>query len=178
MCRTLPQGADEKGACAMDGVERVEDRFEPTRTILSSSALFDIPEILQDEGNRLWSYKAARRGKRVVLSYDDIESCDIIEGGSDSAAPRPEGMRGVLSVLANPGKVSRDNAARKGDVCLGMSVSISLRPPLAAALSIPIWKRPVRRTERLYREIRGQAEAIKAVFDAMVSGGDDGGETD
>lgn len=163
-----------KPGFTMDEAGRADNLFEPTRTILSGSAFFNMPEILQDETHRLWSFKAARGGRRVVLGYDDIASCEVVEEGKSPETPRPEGVKGVLSVLANPGSVSRENAARKGKTCLGLSVRVMLRPPVSIALSIPVWKRPVRRTERLYREVREQADGIKAVFDAMMAGGDDG----
>lgn len=149
--------------------EQIDATFEPTYTIMTESVVFGMPEVLQDEAHGLWSFKRARGGKRVVLTYDDIEACSVVEKGADASAPRPEGAKGILSVLANPGAVSRDNAARSGKVCMGLSVEVVLRPPLATTLELPIWQRPVRRSERLYREVREQADAIKARFDGMIA---------
>lgn len=141
--------------------------FNATRTIIDPPRIAMLPSVFVDDPARRWAVRMPG-SEPVIFSFDDIVDCRIVE--REPAAPGDRTGGDLLQrILANPARVSRDNAARRGDVCLGLGVAVFVRtgPDEVSTLQIPVLTAELKRSSRSFEQARSLAERLKAAFDGM-----------
>lgn len=155
-----------------DVASELEKRgFHVTATLFDPPALSMLPSIYQDLPARMWAVRYPG-AEPVTFSFDDILECEIVEAKPRGDAGEGQSGSALLQqILSNPARVSRENAARKGSVCLGLGVVVAVRTPAGeiSQLQIPVLTREMKRDTRAFAQMRELAERIKAEFDGMVA---------
>lgn len=156
---------------ALFGKKDPQRFFEGTDFVVSEvlyepPALVPAPSIYLDAPHRRWAVRLPG-AEPHVYSYDDVAACAITDDDGSIEREKLGGGGTLGDFVANPMRVSRANAAKKGTTCFVLGVVVALRDS-EATIQLPYITRATPKASAVYRELRKDADHVKATFDAMV----------
>jgi hypothetical protein len=148
-----------------------EAGFEVTDVLYQAMPLSATPTVYQDETHRTWAVKMPGSTPRV-FSYADVLASQMVEDdGTNDFDASKRGADAFSAFVANPMRLSRQNAAGRGASCFSLGVVVKVRGEDGTLLQLPFIATRTSKSSEAYRRIRGEAEALQAAFEAMASQG-------